>query len=61
MYNDTKREEYVVGLIGDGFNVVSADGLECANIYVNSVGENVVNCDGGFVFLCQVDLFDMED
>lgn len=60
-YGGKTYEDYVIGITPNSIKVVSGSSIpECANIEIESVDGNVLNCRGGFALLCQVDMFDME-
>lgn len=47
-------------LKANGFNVVDVENGTCANIEIESIEGNTVKCSNAFIYLNQVDMFDME-
>lgn len=58
--NGMEGQDYVIGLIENGFKVVDVASETCSVIEIESIEDNTINCTNAFVFLCQVDMFDME-
>lgn len=53
-------QDYVIGLLENGFKVVNLKSESCANIEIKSIEDNTLSCSSCFVFLSQVDMFDMD-